>query len=458
MKNTEAISHSIFKFVQPLLVIGLLQLAISAQSIWNIAGPQTASDIDVGGNYSVWVIGTDPSPGGFGIYQSNGSGWTRIDGAAVRIAVDKDGNPWVVNDAGNIYQRQNGAWNVINGVLARDIDIDHNNNVWIADNQGNVRRRNPDTTWTTIGTNQDANRIAVDIAGVPWIIKRTNSVLLWRQKNKWVVFNLNNKALAIATGGNDSIWKIETNKMAGELSGTGFGRFDLNNLKEISVDPRSNAWVIDDTGAIKKLSGKNPLPDDPLRLAAQQDSECQNLAKRRWSYVSRATILYDGDPPPDPQIEIRSNLCQGTRDYVATIRCFEEKRATYNDYDSAENCRAPYNRTITYTVDVKTGTPSGAGTDSNISLAFCNRFDRCTTEKILNPLVTRDAFENGNTDRVSFAAENYGEIAYIKLQSDGSYSGSAWYPDSITVYYPGHNAKSFSINQWIQDTNWHVFR
>ena len=64
----------------------------------------SARDVAVGGDDSVWIIGTDQRAGGFGVYQARcaTTGPTPTS-APVRIAVDKSGNAWVVNDAGEIY-------------------------------------------------------------------------------------------------------------------------------------------------------------------------------------------------------------------------------------------------------------------------------------------------------------------------------------------------------------------
>ena len=62
-----------------------------------------AQDIGVGANGAVWVIGTDVTPGGYGIHRWTGSGWQRIDGGGVRISVDPRGRPWVVNSSHTIF-------------------------------------------------------------------------------------------------------------------------------------------------------------------------------------------------------------------------------------------------------------------------------------------------------------------------------------------------------------------
>ena len=62
-----------------------------------------ATDIAVGANNSVWVIGTNPVGGGYGIYQRSGSGWAAVTGGAVTIAVAPNGSPWIINSSHQIY-------------------------------------------------------------------------------------------------------------------------------------------------------------------------------------------------------------------------------------------------------------------------------------------------------------------------------------------------------------------
>jgi hypothetical protein len=47
--------------------------------------PGRARDIAVSSTGVAWVIGIDPSPGGFFIYHWNGSAFQRVEGAAAQI-------------------------------------------------------------------------------------------------------------------------------------------------------------------------------------------------------------------------------------------------------------------------------------------------------------------------------------------------------------------------------------
>jgi len=72
-------------------------------SSWRMVGGK-AKDIGIGGDGSVFIIGTNPCGGGYGIWKWNGSGWNEIGGGAVCISVDESGNPWVINSGDQIFR------------------------------------------------------------------------------------------------------------------------------------------------------------------------------------------------------------------------------------------------------------------------------------------------------------------------------------------------------------------
>jgi hypothetical protein len=91
--------------------------------------PGRASDIGIGGG-EVWIVGTQPQPGGFDIQRWNGAAWSRVDGAAVRIAVGPRGEPWVVNAEGRIFRRVDNRWAEVPG-RARDIAVSSTGVAWV---------------------------------------------------------------------------------------------------------------------------------------------------------------------------------------------------------------------------------------------------------------------------------------------------------------------------------------
>ena len=74
-----------------------------------------ATDIGVGADGSVWVIGGSKTKinGGYGIYRL--MDWEQIekDGGAVQISVDNRGAPWVLNSEEYIYVWKSFNWKSI---------------------------------------------------------------------------------------------------------------------------------------------------------------------------------------------------------------------------------------------------------------------------------------------------------------------------------------------------------
>jgi hypothetical protein len=104
--------------------------ANSASGNW-IHYPGCAKDIGAGPSFSTtWYVGCQAnSAGNYAIYQVGFSGPITSDGAAVRIAVNIEGVPWVVSAAGYVYQRTStsatsGTWQVRSGAgKASDIAV-----------------------------------------------------------------------------------------------------------------------------------------------------------------------------------------------------------------------------------------------------------------------------------------------------------------------------------------------
>jgi hypothetical protein len=91
--------------------------------------PGTATDISEGADGSLWVIGTNPVPGGFGIFKWTGRGWAGLPGGAVKIAVAPDGTPVVVNSAHQIFLWTGRGWLQGPGTLT-DIAVGADGSLW----------------------------------------------------------------------------------------------------------------------------------------------------------------------------------------------------------------------------------------------------------------------------------------------------------------------------------------
>lgn len=104
---------------------GLVSLAVdptgnpwgvnSAQQIYQFASgswhqlPGSAHQVAVGSGGSVFVLGTNAVPGGWGLWKLSGGAWTQLPGGGTSLAVGPGDQPWVVNSSSQIYS-YSGGW------------------------------------------------------------------------------------------------------------------------------------------------------------------------------------------------------------------------------------------------------------------------------------------------------------------------------------------------------------
>jgi hypothetical protein len=237
-------------------VLKSLAASRAANSAYSFEGwqklPGGARDIGVGANGSVWVIGTNSTHGGFGIYHWNGSNWDAVAGGGVRIAVGPHGNPWVVNANQNIYEYTEGDFQLRPG-SARDIGIGADGSVWVIGTNSvhggfGIYRWNGDN-WDAVAGG--GVRIAVGPHGNPWVVNSSQKIYEYTEGD----FQLRpGSARDIGVGADGSVWVIGTNSMNGGLgihhwNGDSWDAIDGGGV-DISVGPRGRPWVVNSTQEI----------------------------------------------------------------------------------------------------------------------------------------------------------------------------------------------------------------
>lgn len=162
-----------------LLFMLALPLAAQAEYNWTVM-PKKVTDIAGGPDGSIWAIGNSEYPPNSGIFRWNGSGWNEVGGAAVRIAVDPQGRPWVVNAGGNIFRRNlnNNSWDLLPG-SASDIGIGDDGSAWIIGTNayppgGNGIFRWSGSEWREVGG--AAVHVAVDPQGRAWVVNSGGAI------------------------------------------------------------------------------------------------------------------------------------------------------------------------------------------------------------------------------------------------------------------------------------------
>jgi len=122
-----------------------------------------------------------------------------------------------------------------------------------------------------------------------------------------------------------------------------------------------------------------------------------------------------------------------------------------------------FSQAVFYEVWVKTGTVSGAGTDSKIWIILKNEFNEESPECFLLNSNNYNPFESGQTDKFQVQVNtDLGPIKGIRLHSDNSGHEQTWFVDSVKVYYPApsgidrrypiegnKNVTNFKFGGWI---------
>ena len=147
--------------------------------------PGTGTDIGIGADGSVFIIGTlDVSPtGGYNILKWNGSGWDTLpDCAGVRISVSPQGIPWVVNRSNIVYKNSGGLpWEPISGISGKEIGIGADGSVYVTGKDSTATSIHPlvykyvNNSWVAVHGASGLS-IAVSPNGNPWWTDEANSI------------------------------------------------------------------------------------------------------------------------------------------------------------------------------------------------------------------------------------------------------------------------------------------
>lgn len=211
--------------------------------------PGGATDIAVGANGAVWIVGGNRKKTGNDIYQYVGHNkWRRMPGAATRIAVDPKGNAWIVDRNRKIHRWDGGAWQTVPGG-AHDIAVGANGTVWVI---GADKRSGGFTIWRYLGNNKwknvpgDAARIAVDPKGNAWVVN-TRKEIFRHDGRKWNL--MPGGAIDIGIGANGAVWVIGSDHAPYQWNGKTWQKH-TGAITGISVGPKGYPWAVNGAKSI----------------------------------------------------------------------------------------------------------------------------------------------------------------------------------------------------------------
>jgi hypothetical protein len=196
----------------PWIVTGDHVLYRRTDAGWQVL-PGRVSDVAVGAEGSVWALGPtyEPTDGGQRIMCWRGGSWATVEGGAVRIAVDPQGRPWVVNCRNELFcWTDHDGWRQLPGD-GTDIAVGPDGSVWLIGppyrptDGGQLIFRWTGSEWEAVVGG--AVRIAVGPEGRPWVVNSRNEVFCWLGHD-WE--QLPGRAVDIAVGPEGSVWVIGT--------------------------------------------------------------------------------------------------------------------------------------------------------------------------------------------------------------------------------------------------------
>jgi hypothetical protein len=187
------------------------------------------------------------------------------------------------------------------------------------------------------------------------------------------------------------------------------------------------------------------------REAIKQRDSGQGPKVVIWSFENENTVKYWLGQGVDA-ILVNSSECFGRAGDSANadVHVKNAKKLTNAVYGTPEmnpfavaETRKPQKKN--YSVSVKTGDKSGAGTDSNIYMTLVGEFGT-TQETQINSLISGNAFERNQTD--NFTLRGFPDVGFLQkviIRSDDKYPASAWYLDTITV-----NSRTARFRKWVE--------
>lgn len=154
--------------------------------------PGKATDIAVGGDGSVWIIGTNKVTGGWCISKWNEAKkiWQTVSGGAVRISVTLDGVAWIVNNKGRAYFWNAGKWKAFGSTSIKGADVGTGLGAYLVSTKkvtgGSQVYQANSNNWVAIndeGKAIGAIAVTADKRQNLYLIDETHQVLLLRNTN-----------------------------------------------------------------------------------------------------------------------------------------------------------------------------------------------------------------------------------------------------------------------------------
>lgn len=242
------------------------------QPFQKLASSETAQDVAVGPDGSIWIVSiTNAGARGNQIRKWNPSinDFGPSIGEGVKITVDKQGNPWIIDALEDVYAYNGASWTKVGGG-STDISASANGFVSVVkSSEEHSVWRNAEgisESWNLLAGTK-AKRVANDPQGKPWVIGLDGAISRWTGTYWTSVTSA--KANDIGIGADGTVW-IVTNQSTGKggyqvaiwnLAVEGEWEFIPEvGATNIAVAPNGDLIAVDDQFGIFRLKTPRILP------------------------------------------------------------------------------------------------------------------------------------------------------------------------------------------------------
>lgn len=232
---------------------------VSVQTVlaqWSLM-PGKATHLGAGADGSVFAIGLnktkDPTKNA-PVFKWTGNDWQDISsgGGGIKVAGDVDGTPWIINEKNEIWKKGGAGWTKMPGA-AIDLAIGKNGAIWCIGTEKKKGEGGDVFKWE----NNDWRKfdkqglaIAVDPSGMPWIADKDTKI--WKMDASSLWTNLPGGATDIAVGADGSAWCIGKDKLRiYKWSGTDWAESDGGGVV-ITVDAKGAPYIVNKKNEIWK--------------------------------------------------------------------------------------------------------------------------------------------------------------------------------------------------------------
>jgi hypothetical protein len=207
---------------------------------------QTCSRVLLLGLLLLTTVSAQNRRGDVELYRWIGSGWERVEGSGVRVAVGPNGAPWIVKANGTILRGVRDGFRQLPGA-ALDIGVGGDGSAWIIGTDNFVYR------WTgRLWERVEATGVAisVDEDGDPWIVNGSGQILRW-EGDRFVGV----PGSARDIGAESSVWIVGRDNGLQELQSNGRFSSPRGAGVRISAGAKGMAWVVNDANEVYRWNG-----------------------------------------------------------------------------------------------------------------------------------------------------------------------------------------------------------